>query len=99
MTPKHAIAFVVSAVMAVGVSYYGYNFLGAEERVRRLCSQIQPDMPVARLREFASAHGLSPLPPDSGVGYIVESKTFGRFGCKVLLEGGVVKEAEYNFAG
>ena len=55
-------------------------------------------MSLAQLREFASVNGLGPKPRESGVSYIVEPKTFGRFGCKVLVEGGVVKAAEYNFA-
>jgi len=93
---------VVSLSMGLGlvggISYCSYNFASAEGRVRELCSQIQPGMSVAQLREFASTHGLDPKPRESGASYIVESKTFGRFGCKVLLEGGVVKLAEYNFA-
>lgn len=93
-------AALVSAglVLAGGISYCTYNFASAEGRVRELCSEIQPGMPGLQLREFARAHRLGPPPGESGVSYIVESKSFGRYGCKVLLEDGFVKTAEYSFA-
>lgn len=81
-----------------GVSFCSYNFMSAEGRVRGLCSEIRPGMSVAALREFAQAHGLGPSPQDPGVSYLVESKTFGRFGCRVGIEAGVVREVEYSFA-
>lgn len=98
MSPKRAFSLVVASALIGCVSFCTYNFASAEGRVRELCSEIRPGMSAAELREFATEHGLGPTPPESGVAYIVESKAFGRFGCKVLLEGGVVKAAEYNFA-
>ena len=84
-------------LLATGLSYCTWNFATAEGRVRALCSSIQPGMPVQQLRDFARAHGLGPAPGATGVNYIVESKSFGRYGCKVLLENGAVKSAEYHF--
>jgi len=88
----------VGLMLVGGISYCSYSFASAENRVRILCSEIQPGMSIPHLREFASVNGLGPKPRESGVSYIGETKTFGRFGCKVLVESGVVKTAEYNFA-
>jgi hypothetical protein len=98
MSPKRALNLVFGFVLVGGISFCSHNFASAEGRVRELCSEIRPGMSGTELREFAVQHGLGPRPPEAGVAYIVESKTFGRFGCKVLLEGGVVKAAEYSFA-
>ncbi|WP_218110638.1 hypothetical protein [Ostreibacterium oceani] len=54
-------------------------------------------MSVDILRSFADEHGLRPPHAETGSTLLVESKTFGRWGCHVVLENGVVKTAEYNF--
>lgn len=83
-------------VVAIGgISYCSFNFAGAEHRVQELCSRIQPGMSIAELHAFVSAHALRPMPRDSGISYVMESKSFGRHGCKVNVEAGVVKAAEY----
>jgi hypothetical protein len=81
------------------VAYFIYGFATAEARIKEVCSQIKPGMSISQLRIFGVEHGLTPQPRnESGVNYMVESKTYGRFGCKVVLEAGVVKNSEYNFA-
>lgn len=80
-----------------GVTFCTYNFASAEKRVRGLCAQIQPGMSLQELQAFASNHGLVPQPHE-GLSYIVEARTNGRWGCKVIIEQGVVKASEYNFA-
>lgn len=82
-----------------GISYCSYNFASAEGRVKDLCSQIKPGMAFSELKAFGSEHGLGPQPHnESGIIFMVESKTYGRYGCRILLEAGQVKTAEYNFA-
>ena len=81
-----------------GISYCTNNFVTAESRVRALCDEIQPGITVAELSEFASEHGLSPHIKDSGISFTVETKTYGRYGCKLTTESGIVKSAEYNFS-
>jgi len=98
MSLRKTFNLFVGLALIGSIGYCSYNFASAESRMRNLCSEIQPGMSTQHLQEFASVNGLGPKPRESGVSYIVESKTFGRFGCKVLVEGGVVKAAEYNFA-
>ena len=86
-------------IAAVGMSYFVYNLMTAEGRVRAVCESIKPGMNVAQLREIAQANGLTPLRfPESGVSYAVEKKTYGRYGCKLTLDAGVVKQAAFHFA-
>lgn len=54
-------------------------------------------MSFAELQAFALQHGLRSPRRESGVNYLVETRTFGRYGCEVLLERGVVKESQYIF--
>ena len=90
---------VFGLLLLSGISYCTYNFASAESRVKDLCSQIKPGMSVSELKAFGSEHGLGPQPRnESGISFMVESKTYGRYGCKILLEAGNVKTAEYNFA-
>lgn len=54
-------------------------------------------MSVAELREYADEQGLGPPPKESGVSFLVEGKTFGRWGCEVVTEAGYVKHVKYIF--
>jgi hypothetical protein len=66
--------------------------------MRAACAEIKPGVSVAELRKFAAERGLRPPRRDSGVNFLVETRTFGRYGCKVTIENGVVRASEYNFA-
>lgn len=80
-----------------GISYCSYNFASAEKRLRATCAQIQPGMTVDQLNQFRVDHGLGPMPPkSSGTAFLVERKTFGRYGCKVNMKDGLVTEAEFD---
>lgn len=96
--PARTVAALVGAGLLFGVSFCAYNFLSAETRVRGLCPQITPGQPVAELRAFALSHGLHPEPHEDGVNFLMESRTFGRFGCKVTLQRGLVLQSEYTFS-
>ena len=80
-----------------GIIYYSYSFGSAEGRIRSICADITPGMPFNTLLTFAKDHGLSQPQDDSGVSYITENKTFGRWGCRVVLNQGLVQIAEYNY--
>lgn len=84
--------------MVSSVAYCSYSFGGAEKRIRKTCSEIIPGMTVASLRSFADDHGLNPPHTNSGIVFLAETKSFGRWACKVELEKGMVKGSEYNFA-
>lgn len=81
------------------LAYVFYIFYSAEGRVTEICSAIHSGMSVPELNEFSASHGLGPAVTDStGVKFIVEKKSFGRYGCKVTIENGHVSSAEYNFS-
>jgi len=80
-----------------GISYCSYNYASAEKRLRGTCAQIQSGMTVDQLSEFSESRGLGPLPRhSSGTVFLVEKKTFGRYGCKVTMKDGLVTEAEFS---
>ena len=85
-------------ILIGGMSYCTYNFSTASQRVKKLCCEIEAGMQHSELIQFALKNGLGPQPKKTGVSYIVESKTFGRWGCKVELENGVVDKVEYTFS-
>jgi hypothetical protein len=90
---------LIGVLVLAGASYVFYGFVSAEGRLKEVCSQIKPGMSVADLRNFGKKHGLGPgAPGESGVHFMVETRTFGRYGCTVILEAGIVKDAKYNFA-
>ena len=90
---------VIGVLMLASASYVFYSFITAEGRLKEVCGQIKPGMPVAELRAFGKKHGLGPgATGESGVQFMVETRTFGRYGCTVILEAGIVKDAKYNFA-
>lgn len=95
---KRTISLLFGLVLAGGLTYCTYGYVTAESRLNALCAEISPGMSFRELEAFSARHGLrSPRNP-SGVNYLVETRTFGRYGCRVLLEGGVVKKSEYTFA-
>ena len=95
---RKTISMLFVIAMLSGIAYCTNNFVTAESRVRALCDEIQPGISVAELRKFASEHGLSSHIKESGISFMVETKTYGRYGCIITTESGIVKKAEYNFA-
>lgn len=92
------VIFTILILVLSGVVYIIYEFTTAEIRVKKLCDQIIPGIPISQLRDFAAAHGLNQPYSESGINFMVESKTFGRYGCKVTIDAGIVKNAEYSFS-
>jgi hypothetical protein len=65
------VANLITGLLIVGsISYCSYSFGSAESRMRQTCSEIT----VVALSAFAKEHGLN-LPQESGVIFMVESKT------------------------
>ncbi|WP_256415461.1 hypothetical protein [Acinetobacter sp. 5862] len=99
MSKVSKVANLITALLIVGsISYCSYSFGSAESRMRQTCSEITSGMSVVALSAFAKEHGLNLPRQESGVIFMVESKTLGRWGCRVTLEKGMVQSAEYNFA-
>jgi hypothetical protein len=80
-----------------GLGYYIYGFASAESRLTARCAKIKPGLSIEELRVFAVEHGLR-APRGEGLNYLVETKTFGRYGCRVTVENKTVKESRYDFA-
>ncbi len=85
--------------LLAGVSYCQYGYYTAESRVTALCAQIQAGQSPESANAFFKAHGFQgSLSEKEGVRYLVEYRTFGRYGCKVTVKNGVISAAEFNFA-
>jgi hypothetical protein len=95
---RKTVTLLVSFVLLGGMGYCSYNYLSAEDRIRAVCAKIQPGMKFAQLHAFAEQHGLKKPRSETGPNFLVEAKTFGRYGCTVVMEAGAVKSVEYSFA-
>jgi hypothetical protein len=93
-------ALNVSASLSIlgFIAYNLYVFGGAETRMRKLCAEITPGMSFASLTSLSLQRGVRVPRTDSGLVILVETKSFGRWGCEVVLENGVVKRSDYHFA-
>jgi hypothetical protein len=74
------------------------NYASAESRVRAACAEVEKGMPVGEAAARLASRGMGPAPKPEGTSYVVEERTFGRFGCKLTVEAGNVVSAEYSFA-
>ena len=90
--------FVFGVPVLFGISYFYYALSTGEKRMTAVCAQIQPGMNLAQVKGLAEEHGLTAPHKDSGVTYLGESRTYGRFACKVVLDAGIVKSSEYQHA-
>jgi|SRR5580704_11322621 hypothetical protein len=97
-TPRQAANTAVGILILGSLAYCGYAYATAEQRVRALCAEITPEMSIDSLRSVAASHGMTYPSHDSGVNYLVESRTFGRYGCRVDTENGVVKRSAFSTA-
>ena len=91
---------IIGLLLAVFFGYFFYSLNTAPARMMEVCSQIKPGMTHAQLKTFAEEHGLSQPPKkESGATFLGESRSYGRFTCRVVLEAGVVKSSEYVHVG
>lgn len=77
-----------------------YGLVTSGSRVRDKCSQITGGITFSELKIFAISEGfLPPSNPPGGSGEvaIAEGRSYGRAGCKVTLEAGLVKSVKYYF--
>jgi hypothetical protein len=88
----------IALILVAGLAYWVYGYATAEQRMKATCAAIKPGMSFTELKEFARQRGLLSPQRDSGLMYLAEVRSFGRHACKVLLEQGIVKHAEHNYA-
>ena len=92
------LAFVFGVPVLFGIAYFYSALSTGAKRMTEVCGQIKPGMSLAQLKAHAAEHGLTAPGKASGVTYLAESRTYGQFACKVVLDAGVVKSSEYNHA-
>lgn len=92
------VAISIALILVGGIVYQIYGYATGKDRMKATCAAIKPGMTVSELKEFAHSHGLHSPKRDSGLMYLAEARSFGRYACKVLLETGVVKQSEHNYA-
>lgn len=95
---RKAIHFMAGASILCTLSFCTYSFSTAETRMIETCNQISQGMPIYELKEFAVNNGLNPPHKESGITFLAEKKTFGRWACQVELLNGSVQSAKYHFA-
>jgi hypothetical protein len=89
---------VIALVVVAQIAYFMFSLATGEARMRKHCGEIRAGMSFQEVQRYAEAHGLLSPRRESGVNFLAESRSFGRFACKVTLEAGVVRSSEYNFA-
>ena len=96
MTLRQALNSVAGLAFLGGLAYCSYGYLTAESRVKALCAAIPIGSTPEALARFVSSHGLSAHSGQNPI-FLDETRTFGRYGCKVQTTNGVVTQAEYYF--
>ena len=88
----------VFAILVVGaIAYSLYSISTGGERVAERCAEIKPGMTLPQLQEFAKKQDFSPVPAKTtGHIWLAETRSYGRFTCRVTLKDGVVVEAIFS---
>jgi hypothetical protein len=98
MRPIRSTVSLVGGIAILGALLYVFaGYSTAPNRIRSVCVQIHPGTTLTELQALAVAHGLTTPHEVAPVLFLVEARTFGRYGCKVEFQGSVVSKAEYDF--
>jgi len=92
------LALVFGVPLLFGMAYYSYAMATGEKRMKDVCGQIKPGVSLAQLKEFAEVYGLTAPQKDSGVTFLGETRTYGRFACRIVMDAGTVKSSEFAHA-
>jgi hypothetical protein len=95
---RAAVNMVGGTALVGAVVYIVMVYATAETRVRGLCSKITVGMTISDLNTYARRVGLGPPAYSDGTSFVVEHKTFGRYGCRIEATGGSVRSVTYNYA-
>ncbi len=79
-----------------GVAYCTSLYVTAERRVSRVCAKLTPGMDFDAVDKIATANGMS-APQRASTSYVVESATFGRYGCRLQFKDGSLQSSTYDF--
>ncbi len=96
LTKGLAALFGLPIILAI--IFFTYFNLTGEDRMRAICSQVKPGMTAAQLNRFVLDNRLNESGAAKGVSLLGDPRSYGRHTCKVTMEAGAVRAAEYNFA-
>ena len=92
------LGLAIVALVLIQSAYTAYSIATGDARMRETCAGINPGMSFADLRRYSEDHGLRPPSREVRLMYIPETRSFGRYACKVTLDAGRVTSSEMNFA-
>ena len=94
---RRTINATVGLALLGGLTYCSYGYLTAGSRVRATCASIPLGASPHQLLQFGALHGLNVPPGDykNAVHTLGETRTLGRYGCRVHMVNGVVAQVDY----
>lgn len=87
---------VLGLALAIYIAYFLFSLATAENRVRTICAGIKPGTTVSQLEQISKDNRMSKPTDHGGFGYMVERRSYGRYGCRITFSYGVVAKAEYS---
>lgn len=99
MTPfAKGLGLLFGLPVVLTVIFVTYFNVTGESRMRHVCGEVKAGMNKVALAKFIDDYSLNGNPVDSGAVVLSSAKSYGRHTCKVDMEAGVVKAANYRFA-
>ena len=84
--------------IVLAVIFFSYFNLTGEDRMRAVCKEVKPGMTQAQLNQFVLDNRLNGSAGDRGVSFLGDPRSDGGSTCKVTMEAGAVRAAEYILA-
>jgi hypothetical protein len=88
---------VAGLLVLGGLGYCTSLYFTAETRIGRVCSEFTPGQTAAATAKIAEAHGMNAPRSSPSTAYVVESATFGRYGCKLEFREDILQSSTYEF--
>jgi hypothetical protein len=99
MSPLHkGLAALFGLPIVLAVIFFSYFNLTGEDRMRAVCKEVKAGMTAAQLKQFVQDKRLNGPVEDRGVSFFGDPRSYGRHSCKVTMEAGAVKAAEYSLS-
>jgi hypothetical protein len=99
MTPlAKGLVLLFGVPVVLGIGFFYYFSATGEERMRNLCVQVKPGISLDQLKAFAQENNIRTSVNQEGTSFLGDARSYGRHTCKVVVEAGIVKSADYSFA-
>jgi hypothetical protein len=97
-TARRLVMLAATGALVAGAGFCEFRYANEAARVREFCAAIAPGLPLDELKARAAGNGYSwrPPPERSGISFLADNRTAGRFGCRVMLSDGVVKASAFR---